>query len=85
MPLVDRNSTEPQTELHLMSESGIIDSVVLLGPSPQQLFSQYGQLTGLSFKISLHTLQNKLKNRILMNIFHVFSFSLNGKFERNVK
>ncbi|XP_075905651.1 neutral alpha-glucosidase C isoform X2 [Nelusetta ayraudi] len=45
-PPVDRSSTEPQTALHLLSESGIIDCVVLLGPSPQELFSQYGQLTG---------------------------------------
>lgn len=54
-PLVDRRGSEPQTELHLLSESGIIDCVVLLGPSPQRLFTQYGQLTGLSFKIYICT------------------------------
>uniref|UniRef100_A0A4W6DEC5 Glucosidase alpha, neutral C n=1 Tax=Lates calcarifer TaxID=8187 RepID=A0A4W6DEC5_LATCA len=37
---------QPQTDVHWLSESGVIDCVVLLGPSPQQLFSQYAQLTG---------------------------------------
>uniref|UniRef100_A0A7N6BUU4 Glucosidase, alpha n=1 Tax=Anabas testudineus TaxID=64144 RepID=A0A7N6BUU4_ANATE len=34
------------TDVHWLSESGVIDCMVLLGPSPQQLFSQYAQLTG---------------------------------------
>uniref|UniRef100_A0A8C4GYM8 Glucosidase, alpha; neutral C n=1 Tax=Dicentrarchus labrax TaxID=13489 RepID=A0A8C4GYM8_DICLA len=37
---------QPRTDVHWLSESGVIDCVVLLGPSPQQLFSQYAQLTG---------------------------------------
>uniref|UniRef100_A0A669ELX6 Glucosidase alpha, neutral C n=1 Tax=Oreochromis niloticus TaxID=8128 RepID=A0A669ELX6_ORENI len=37
---------EPQTDVHWLSESGMIDCMVLLGPSPQQLFAQYAQLTG---------------------------------------
>uniref|UniRef100_A0A3B4XF22 Glucosidase alpha, neutral C n=1 Tax=Seriola lalandi dorsalis TaxID=1841481 RepID=A0A3B4XF22_SERLL len=36
----------PHTDVHWLSESGVIDCVVLLGPGPQQLFSQYAQLTG---------------------------------------
>uniref|UniRef100_A0A8D3A9E4 Glucosidase alpha, neutral C n=1 Tax=Scophthalmus maximus TaxID=52904 RepID=A0A8D3A9E4_SCOMX len=39
-------SGRPQTDVHWLSESGVIDCVVLLGPGPQQLFSQYAQLTG---------------------------------------
>uniref|UniRef100_A0AAX7SML5 Glucosidase, alpha n=1 Tax=Astatotilapia calliptera TaxID=8154 RepID=A0AAX7SML5_ASTCA len=37
---------DPQTDVHWLSESGMIDCMVLLGPSPQQLFAQYAQLTG---------------------------------------
>uniref|UniRef100_A0A8C3A078 Glucosidase alpha, neutral C n=1 Tax=Cyclopterus lumpus TaxID=8103 RepID=A0A8C3A078_CYCLU len=40
------NRVEPQTDVHWLSESGVIDCMVLLGPGPQQLFTQYGQLTG---------------------------------------
>nr|XP_019953748.1 PREDICTED: neutral alpha-glucosidase C-like [Paralichthys olivaceus] len=46
VPLIQRRWREPQTDVHWLSESGVIDCVVLLGPSPQQLFSQYAQLTG---------------------------------------
>ncbi|XP_074516018.1 neutral alpha-glucosidase C isoform X1 [Sebastes fasciatus] len=45
-PPVKRRRMEPQTDVHWLSESGVIDCVVLLGPSPQQLFTQYAQLTG---------------------------------------
>uniref|UniRef100_A0A3Q0S4C4 Glucosidase alpha, neutral C n=1 Tax=Amphilophus citrinellus TaxID=61819 RepID=A0A3Q0S4C4_AMPCI len=37
---------QPQTDVHWLSESGVIDCMVLLGPSPQQHFTQYAQLTG---------------------------------------
>uniref|UniRef100_A0A3Q1EHJ7 Glucosidase, alpha; neutral C n=1 Tax=Acanthochromis polyacanthus TaxID=80966 RepID=A0A3Q1EHJ7_9TELE len=36
----------PQTDVRWMSESGVIDCTVLLGPNPQQLFRQFAQLTG---------------------------------------
>ncbi|XP_027131085.1 neutral alpha-glucosidase C isoform X2 [Larimichthys crocea] len=45
-PPVKRKRMQPQTDVHWLSESGVIDCVVLLGPGPQQLFSQYAQLTG---------------------------------------
>ncbi|XP_059209998.1 neutral alpha-glucosidase C [Centropristis striata] len=45
-PPVKRRRTEPHTDVHWLSESGVIDCMVLLGPSPQQLFTQYAQLTG---------------------------------------
>uniref|UniRef100_A0A7N8X0F9 Glucosidase, alpha; neutral C n=1 Tax=Mastacembelus armatus TaxID=205130 RepID=A0A7N8X0F9_9TELE len=40
------NNVRPETDVHWLSESGVIDCRVLLGPGPQQLFSQYAQLTG---------------------------------------
>lgn len=43
---VKRRRTQPHTDLHWLSESGVIDCMVLLGPQPQQVFTQYGQLTG---------------------------------------
>uniref|UniRef100_V9KDE4 Neutral alpha-glucosidase AB n=1 Tax=Callorhinchus milii TaxID=7868 RepID=V9KDE4_CALMI len=36
----------PQTDVRWMSESGIIDVFVLLGPSPFDVFRQYASLTG---------------------------------------
>ncbi|KAJ7988803.1 hypothetical protein DPEC_G00312990 [Dallia pectoralis] len=45
-PAVKRRRVTPQTDLRWLSESGLIDCMVLLGPSPPQVFSQYAQLTG---------------------------------------
>uniref|UniRef100_A0A8C9SVG9 Glucosidase alpha, neutral C n=1 Tax=Scleropages formosus TaxID=113540 RepID=A0A8C9SVG9_SCLFO len=36
----------PHTNLRWMSESGVIDSFILLGPSPSHTFLQYAELTG---------------------------------------
>lgn len=44
---VKKRQMDPETDVHWLSESGVIDCMVLLGPSPQQLFSQYAQLTGV--------------------------------------
>lgn len=35
-----------QTDVHWISESGVIDCFVLLGPTPSQVLTQYAQLTG---------------------------------------
>uniref|UniRef100_A0A673A4J3 Glucosidase, alpha; neutral C n=1 Tax=Sphaeramia orbicularis TaxID=375764 RepID=A0A673A4J3_9TELE len=45
-PPVKRMRTQPHTDVHWLSESGVIDCLVLLGPGPQQVFSQYAQITG---------------------------------------
>lgn len=39
-------TVQNQIDTHWISESGIIDVYVLLGPSPKQLFAQYSGLTG---------------------------------------
>ena len=36
----------PQTDTHWMSESGIIDIFIILGPRPYDVFRQYSSLTG---------------------------------------
>uniref|UniRef100_A0A915BUK4 DUF5110 domain-containing protein n=3 Tax=Parascaris univalens TaxID=6257 RepID=A0A915BUK4_PARUN len=48
--LVDkfRSSSEvPQTDVHFMSESGLIDIFLMLGPTPNDLFRQNAALTGV--------------------------------------
>ncbi|XP_078796792.1 neutral alpha-glucosidase C isoform X1 [Oryzias latipes] len=45
-PLMKRRRTPPHTDVHWLSESGVIDCMVLLGPGPHQFFKQYADLTG---------------------------------------
>ncbi|KAI1895212.1 hypothetical protein AGOR_G00103980 [Albula goreensis] len=45
-PPVKRRKIPAHTDLHWMSESGVIDTFILLGPTPSQVFSQYAELTG---------------------------------------
>ncbi|XP_051942534.1 neutral alpha-glucosidase C isoform X1 [Hippocampus zosterae] len=40
------DSLPPHTDIHWLSESGVIDCMVLLGPSPAQMYRQYAELTG---------------------------------------
>lgn len=43
---VQGSSEIPQTDVRWISESGIIDAFILLGPNPQDVFAQYAALTG---------------------------------------
>ncbi|KAL4238130.1 hypothetical protein ACF0H5_002842 [Mactra antiquata] len=58
--LVNGGSNEiPQTDTHWMSESGVIDIFIMLGPSAHDVYYQYAQLTGTTnlpplFGISYH-------------------------------
>lgn len=52
-PAVKRRCVEPRTDVHWVSEGGVIDCRVLLGPSPQQLFSQYAPVTGENADLAL--------------------------------
>ena len=36
----------PQTDTHWMSESGVIDLFIMLGPRTPDIFRQYASLTG---------------------------------------
>ncbi|RVE56910.1 hypothetical protein OJAV_G00210880 [Oryzias javanicus] len=45
-PPVKRKRTPPYTDVHWLSESGVVDCTVLLGPGPRQIFKQYAELTG---------------------------------------
>ena len=56
---VGSGQSEPQVETHWISESGIIDVFVLLGPAPKDVSFQYGRLTGTTplppqFSIAYH-------------------------------
>ncbi|XP_076015650.1 neutral alpha-glucosidase AB isoform X3 [Genypterus blacodes] len=43
---VQGSSETPQTDVRWISESGIIDVFVMLGPTPKDVFAQYASLTG---------------------------------------
>uniref|UniRef100_A0A4W6F6N1 Glucosidase II alpha subunit n=1 Tax=Lates calcarifer TaxID=8187 RepID=A0A4W6F6N1_LATCA len=43
---VQGSSETPQTDVRWISESGIIDVFIMLGPTPNDVFSQYASLTG---------------------------------------
>uniref|UniRef100_A0A3Q3VXJ5 Neutral alpha-glucosidase AB n=1 Tax=Mola mola TaxID=94237 RepID=A0A3Q3VXJ5_MOLML len=43
---VQGSSEIPQTDVRWISESGIIDAFIMLGPTPKDLFAQYASLTG---------------------------------------
>lgn len=43
---VQGSSETPQTDVRWISESGIIDVFIMLGPTPKDVFSQYASLTG---------------------------------------
>lgn len=43
---VQGSNEKPQTDVRWISESGIIDTFILLGPTPKDLFAQYASLTG---------------------------------------
>ncbi|KAJ8289632.1 hypothetical protein GJAV_G00003540 [Gymnothorax javanicus] len=45
-PPLKRRRVPAHTDLHWMSESGLIDTFILLGPSPSQALRQYADLTG---------------------------------------
>ncbi|XP_061756153.1 neutral alpha-glucosidase AB isoform X2 [Nerophis ophidion] len=43
---VQGSSETPQTDVRWISESGIIDVFIMLGPTPNDVFAQYASLTG---------------------------------------
>ncbi|XP_026939817.1 neutral alpha-glucosidase C isoform X5 [Sagmatias obliquidens] len=45
-PVAVRQKVRSQTDVHWMSESGIIDVFLLTGPTPSDVFKQYSYLTG---------------------------------------
>uniref|UniRef100_A0A8C3HFX0 Glucosidase alpha, neutral C n=1 Tax=Chrysemys picta bellii TaxID=8478 RepID=A0A8C3HFX0_CHRPI len=45
-PDITKQRVVPQTDVRWMSESGIIDVFLLMGPNPFDIFKQYAQLTG---------------------------------------
>ncbi|XP_058913999.1 neutral alpha-glucosidase C isoform X1 [Kogia breviceps] len=45
-PVAAKQKVRSQTDVHWMSESGIIDVFLLTGPTPSDVFKQYSYLTG---------------------------------------
>uniref|UniRef100_A0AAY4DM90 Neutral alpha-glucosidase AB n=1 Tax=Denticeps clupeoides TaxID=299321 RepID=A0AAY4DM90_9TELE len=46
LDFVQGSSETPQTDVRWISEAGIIDVFIMLGPKPSDVFSQYASLTG---------------------------------------
>lgn len=46
LDFVQGSSETPQTDVRWISESGIIDVFIMLGPTPSDVFTQYASLTG---------------------------------------
>uniref|UniRef100_A0A4W4HH38 Neutral alpha-glucosidase AB n=1 Tax=Electrophorus electricus TaxID=8005 RepID=A0A4W4HH38_ELEEL len=46
LDFVQGSSETPQTDVRWVSESGIIDVFIMLGPKPSDVFTQYASLTG---------------------------------------
>lgn len=46
LDFVKVSSEAPQTDVRWISESGIIDVFIMLGPKPTDVFTQYASLTG---------------------------------------
>lgn len=53
---VQGSNEKPQTDVRWISESGIIDAFILLGPTPKDVFAQYASLTGSQIAKLLFTL-----------------------------
>ena len=49
MSMFKSSDTIPQTDTHWISESGIIDIFLVLGPRPRDVFRQYSSLTGTPY------------------------------------
>lgn len=43
---IDITKTQSSVQTHWMAESGVLDLIVFLGPMNEEIFEQYGQLTG---------------------------------------
>lgn len=46
--LISGNRPESQVETHFMSESGVLDFYMMLGPKPKDVVRQYAALTGVA-------------------------------------
>lgn len=45
-PDIQKQREVPKTDIRWMSESGVVDVFLLMGPTPHDVFKQYAQLTG---------------------------------------
>ncbi|KAK3509287.1 hypothetical protein QTP70_028587 [Hemibagrus guttatus] len=54
LDFVQGSSEVPQTDVRWISESGIIDVFIMLGPKPSDVFTQYASLTGATCLSNIH-------------------------------
>lgn len=66
-PDIQKQREVPKTDIRWMSESGVVDVFLLMGPTPHDVFKQYAQLTG---KYLLHVyFISELKNTTVQHNF----------------
>jgi mannosyl-oligosaccharide alpha-1,3-glucosidase len=75
---ISKSVDVPQVDTHWASEAGIIDIFVMFGPKPNDVFRQYGKLTGntplppvslSNFKLNIFYL--KISLLILFKLFSI--------------
>lgn len=89
--LVSGTKSDNSVETHFMSESGIIDMFVLMGPKPKDAIRQYASLTGVAPlpQVNIYSKPNdNFSQKLLLKQqydkkFNKFSFSVNT-FRRNI-
>ena len=75
---ITKSNEVNQVETHWMSESGVIDIFFMFGPSPLDIFRQYGLLTGttnlppvIKSDFFFPSLNFKFFNRSLFKLFSI--------------
>lgn len=81
-PVAAKQKVESRTDVHWMSESGIIDVFLLTGPTPSDIFKQYSYLTGICmwkypFLIPLYFLYPMYDHCKLLSVSHHVEFTNN--------
>lgn len=68
--LVSGTKSDNSVEAHFMSESGVIDMFILMGPKPKDAIRQYASLTGVA---PLPQVNSHHKTAESYNTYHYYS------------
>lgn len=78
--LVSGNKGENSVDVHFMSESGVIDLFVLMGPTPKDAVVQYASLTGVAplpqvIKALISDSFIKIEGKFVLKMLIIYSIS----------
>lgn len=62
----------PQVDTHWISESGIIDVFVMLGPKPHDVFREYASFTGTTALPPVSLIQNVSSPYLLHTVLRIW-------------